>query len=230
MKQLRADGSVKWERDPFFNKKKMIVFAMIGLFILVTQLTNWFTAFLLTMAFLLFWKAYQSGRSKEIGTETGLVREMEQPIVFQCVRGIYVTLGIMFLYFAVMEALKDANIAMNDPQIRSRIEAAIKVRKLEARGDKGHQLLYAYNEQTPYTGWVKQRWSNGQMRLLARYENGKILTALAWRINGQKCPVTNLKDGDGTMVLFQADGTELSRSTYKDGERIYDTPLKTPNP
>ena len=127
-------------------------------------------------------------------------------------------------------ALKDANIAMNDPDIRSRLETAINIKKLQARGKKGDELLYASNEQTPYTGWVKQKWANGKIKLLAEYKEGNIATALAWRINGDKCPVTNLKDGDGTIVLFQADGTELSRSTYKDGERIYDTPLKTPSP
>ena len=85
---------------------------------------------------------------------------------------------------------------------------------------KGDELLYASNEQTPYTGWVKQRWSAGQMRLLARYKNGKITTALAWRINGDKCPHTNLKDGNGVCVLYNENGTEMSRATYKDGEVV----------
>ena len=43
-----------------------------------------------------------------------------------------------------------------------------------------------------------------------------------WKPNGEKCPVTNLKDGNGFLVYYNEDGTEDSRTTYKDGELVED--------
>ena len=218
MKKLLADGSVKWKRDPFFTKKKVIFLVLIVLFIVVTKLTNWFTAFLLNAAFFCFWKGYQAEHSGVIGTESGTVKKRESPIAFKCLRSMTGIMGIMFLYFAGAEALKDANIAMNDPEIRSRVETAINIKKLQARGEKQNERWYTSKEQTPYTGWVKQWWANGQIKLLAEYKEGNIMTALAWRIGGEKCPHTNLVNGNGVAVFYNEVGTESFRKTYKAGK------------
>ena len=65
-------------------------------------------------------------------------------------------------------------------------------------------------------------YENGQKREEVNYEDGKPWTGVAWKPNGEKCPETNLKDGNGVAVGYNDDGTELSRSNFKDGEYIPD--------
>ena len=96
-----------------------------------------------------------------------------------------------------------------------------------------------------FTGWCKSFYPNGQIAHLFQAKNGKILdawswyqsgekqievknkdgelwTAFAWKPNGEKCPVTNLKDGNGVRVLYNENGTENYRETYKNGKRVRD--------
>ena len=108
------------------------------------------------------------------------------------------------------------------------------------------KVLYAPNEQSPYTGWAKAMWGNGQTQLLIQYKDGKmdgpsmqwhsngqksselirkddkLITAVVWKPNGGKCPVTNVVDGNGVVVVYNEDGTEDRRTTYKDGEIVRD--------
>jgi antitoxin component YwqK of YwqJK toxin-antitoxin module len=95
-----------------------------------------------------------------------------------------------------------------------------------------------------YTGWVKKMYDNGQIRVLMQvkdgktdglemewysngqksseetHKDGKLITAVAWKPNGEKCPVTNVKNGNGVFVQYWKDGTEGLRSTFKDGEVV----------
>jgi len=40
----------------------------------------------------------------------------------------------------------------------------------------------------------------------------------SWKPNGEKCPITNVKNGNGIVVLYNDNGEELSREIYKDGK------------
>ena len=141
-------------------------------------------------------------------------------------------------------------------------------KNLQKRGEK--ELWYFPDEQTPYTGWVKDMHKNGRIEGLVQvkagkmsglinvwyengqkkaegtfkdgkmdgllkgwYENGqkktegnwkdgKFMSAEAWKPNGENCPVTNLKDGNGVAVMYEDDGTEGGRTTYKDGKVVFD--------
>jgi len=53
-------------------------------------------------------------------------------------------------------------------------------------------------------------------------QEGKIASAQVWKPNGEKCPVTNLKDGNGIIVIYNDDGTEKVRFTFKDGKLVRD--------
>jgi antitoxin component YwqK of YwqJK toxin-antitoxin module len=44
------------------------------------------------------------------------------------------------------------------------------------------------------------------------------MSAVTWKPDGEKCPVTNVQDGDGVIVWYDADGTEVIRKSYIDGE------------
>ena len=61
-------------------------------------------------------------------------------------------------------------------------------------------------------------WKNGQKRYERNYRDGKLISEVVWKLNGEKCPVTNIdEDGNGVVVSYNEDGTESYRITYKDG-------------
>ena len=69
-----------------------------------------------------------------------------------------------------------------------------------------------------YTNW----YESGQKRYEGKYKDGKLTSIVVWKPNGEKCPVTNVKDGNGVVVYYNEDGTEWYRRTYKDGKYVYD--------
>ena len=69
-----------------------------------------------------------------------------------------------------------------------------------------------------WTRWYR----NGQKELEGNWKDGKHMSAEVWKPNGEKCPVTNVKDGNGVVVTYYEDGTEVIRVTYKDGELVLD--------
>jgi len=114
-------------------------------------------------------------------------------------------------------------IDLDDNETRNRIIAeAIDDDKLQKRGKKGEELWYAQNQQTPYTGWVKAIYDNGQIKGLGQSKAGKMWTAVGWKPNGEKCPHTNVVNGNGIVVSYFNDGTEDDRITFKDGEIVED--------
>ena len=144
------------------------------------------------------------------------------------------------------KSLQVAKIDLDDRETRDKIIAeAIERDKLQKQGTKGEEL-YAPNDQAAYTGWVKLMYPNGQIMILGQikdgkqdglvtkwYENGqksqeenykdyKLMSAVGWKPNGEKCPVTNVKDGNGVWVWYKEDGTESFRKTYKNGEIVED--------
>ena len=177
----------------------------------------------------------------------------------------------LFALFTPLLIVGNGSPDLDDPETLDKIIAeAIDSDNLQKRVKEGEELLYAPNEQKPYTGWVKRMWDNGQVMHLysykdgkrdgletewyengrkkwegnfrdgkenglstAWYENGrkkaegnfkddKIMSAEAWKPNGEKCPVTNVKDGNGVVVFYYDDGTELSRSKYSNGKEVWD--------
>jgi len=67
-----------------------------------------------------------------------------------------------------------------------------------------------------------QSWwyENGQKKEEVTYGDGKLITAVGWKPNGEKCPDTNVLDGNGVWVYYNEDGTVERRVTYRDGERV----------
>ena len=50
------------------------------------------------------------------------------------------------------------------------------------------------------------------------FKDEKLISSTSWKPDGQKCPETNVVNGNGLLVLYNEDGTELSRSYYKNGK------------
>ena len=69
-----------------------------------------------------------------------------------------------------------------------------------------------------WTDW----YENGQKQVERNYKDGKLMEAKSLKPNGEKCPVTNVKYGDGVMVWYKDDATILFRSNYNNGEEVVD--------
>ena len=68
------------------------------------------------------------------------------------------------------------------------------------------------------TNWYK----NGKKSAEENHKYGKLKSVMVWKPNGEKCPVTNVVNGNGVVVVYEEDGTELYRVNYKDGEEVKD--------
>ena len=146
---------------------------------------------------------------------------------------------------AQRDAIKEGQFLPPPSDIQD-IASAIDVKKLQKRGVKGEELSYPPNEQKPYTGWVKWMYENGQMAGLAQFKDGKpdglwydwyengrkkgekkykdgyLMSASGGKPNGHQCPEIAVRDGNGVVVLYNMDGTEDRRLTYKDGVKVED--------
>jgi antitoxin component YwqK of YwqJK toxin-antitoxin module len=69
------------------------------------------------------------------------------------------------------------------------------------------------NKEGPYTAW----YATGQKRTEATYMDGKLMTAVVWKPNGEKCPLTNVVNGNGVKVYYRESGQKDFATTFKDG-------------
>lgn len=59
------------------------------------------------------------------------------------------------------------------------------------------------------------RWyKNGSKSSEQIFQNGKILTAIGWKPNGERCPSTRVVNGVGVLVLYDDFGTESNREEF----------------
>ncbi len=65
----------------------------------------------------------------------------------------------------------------------------------------------------PASRWYK----NGAKKDDSVYADGKIISVVVWKPNGEKCPFTNLEGGNGMWIRYKEDGSEDWRSMYRDG-------------
>ena len=101
-----------------------------------------------------------------------------------------------------------------------------------------------YFEGKPFTGIAVKKFENGQKKAeitwkdgkqdgltMAWYENGDKkwegsfkggtpMTGVSWKPNGEKCPVTNVKDGNGVSVWYYENGKKRVEGNYKDGKTV----------
>ena len=92
-------------------------------------------------------------------------------------------------------------------------------------GNRGMELTF--NEGN-LEGPAKKWYFNGKIMYEGTLKKGPFdslslpwLECKGWKPNGERCPVTNIKDGNGVLVIYNnEDGTESGRETYKNGESI----------
>jgi antitoxin component YwqK of YwqJK toxin-antitoxin module len=86
-------------------------------------------------------------------------------------------------------------------------------------GQKKGERTYKDGKQHGLQTWW---YENRQKKEEVTYGDGKLITAVGWKPNGEKCPDTNVKDGNGVWVYYNEDGTEKRRDTYKYGVLVKD--------
>ena len=84
-------------------------------------------------------------------------------------------------------------------------------------GQKRAELNYKDDKED---GLTTLWYENGQKQGEGTYKGDKLMTVVIWKPNGEKCPETNLVDGNGIAVFYNGDGTENRRQTCKDGDWV----------
>ena len=125
---------------------------------------------------------------------------------------------------------------LDDPEVRDQIIASA-AQKLDKREKaNGDSLFYLPFRNVPYTGWEVRFHENGKVEELTQYKDGKLgrlsagwyengqkkmeryykddklMSAKSWKPNGEKCPVTDLKDGNGVLASYNENGRIFLRS------------------
>ena len=69
------------------------------------------------------------------------------------------------------------------------------------------------------TGFGRGGTRTGIRQAEANLKNGKLMTAVVWKPNGEKCPVTKLiKDGNGVVGRYYENGQKDSEGNYNGGK------------
>ena len=85
-------------------------------------------------------------------------------------------------------------------------------------GNKKSEETYKEGKKDRFDSW----YENGNKRATSTFKNEKMMTQTRWKPNGEKCPVTNVVNGNGVVVVYEEDGTERVRLTFKNGEPVLD--------
>ena len=78
-------------------------------------------------------------------------------------------------------------------------------------------------------GWIKMVeivetsfYESGQRASVKNYKDGKLMFAVSWKPDGERCPETNVKDGNGVVVSYDKEGNESHRLSFKEGVEVYE--------
>ena len=86
----------------------------------------------------------------------------------------------------------------------------------DENGQKELGMTYKDGKKDDFESW----YENGNKRATSTFKNEKMMTQTRWKPNGEKCPVTNVVNGNGVVVVYEEDGTEKRRWTYKGGDYV----------
>jgi len=112
---------------------------------------------------------------------------------------------------------------LDDKETRAKIIAeAIDEDDIQMGGKEGGKLVYAPNQEIPYSGWVKAEHASGLEKLIYYKDGKKDGLYATWHENGQKKEEGNYEDGkkDGLWIEYNEDGGWLSRYTYEEGQIV----------
>ena len=115
------------------------------------------------------------------------------------------------------EESSDTPNSLSGADVERLLKEAVDFDSLEERDD----LLYQNNE--PYSGWVKMMYDSGQKRAEGTFKDGKPDgLMIEWHQNGQKRAEGTFKDGqmDGLWMRWHKNGQKMFEGTYKDDNQV----------
>ncbi len=71
----------------------------------------------------------------------------------------------------------------------------------------------------PWEEWYENGWKSK----VQSCDFGKLISATVWKPDGDKCPVSNILNGNGELIDYNENGTIEKRYTIKDGVGIEDS-------
>ena len=89
----------------------------------------------------------------------------------------------------------------------------------DENGKKEGELNYKDGKED---GLSAHWYENGQKEAEGNWKDGKVMSAVGWKPNGEKCPVTSVKNGNGVKLWYILGSTQVIRETYKDGKLVKD--------
>ena len=92
-----------------------------------------------------------------------------------------------------------------------------------ASGGPGADRFYRGEEQTPFTGWIKDLNENGTLGELTRFVNGlEDGVSYTWHDNGQRESLAFYSEGQyiGEWIFWDREGNETKRETFENGVRV----------
>ena len=89
-----------------------------------------------------------------------------------------------------------------------------------SRFNTGRKWMEATYKDGMADGLLTWWYENGQKREESTFKDGKCVTGTAWKQNGEKCPDTNVVNGNGPAYIYYKNGQKESEFTYKDGKII----------
>jgi len=108
---------------------------------------------------------------------------------------------------------------LDDPATLDKILAeAMDWDSLQKRGKEGEELYHAPNQQSPFTGWAKTMYANGQVSFLLQLSEGKYSGVRHdWYENGQKCiEIENMLQGTGYKQAWFKNGQKHQHLEFRD--------------
>jgi antitoxin component YwqK of YwqJK toxin-antitoxin module len=78
----------------------------------------------------------------------------------------------------------------------------------------GTQALIATYKDGKQVGLSRAWYENGRRKSEISYKDGKVVTIVVWKPNGEKCPVTNVKGGNGVEAEYTENGIKPNRFSY----------------
>ncbi len=84
-------------------------------------------------------------------------------------------------------------------------------------GQKKQEATYKDDKRD---GLMTRWYENGDKKWEGNFKGGKLMTSVVWKPNGEKCPVTNVKDGNGVSVGYYENGQKERETNFKDGNLV----------
>ena len=113
------------------------------------------------------------------------------------------------------------SLPLSHADVEQLLKEAVDFGSLEERaaGPEASDLFFQNDE--PYSGWVRIMYESGQVEELTRLKDGKEDGPwTTWHQNGQKASEGTFKDGklDGLVTMWDTTGKKHEESTYEAGE------------